>query len=92
MLAGGVRALYRGVDATTVRGVVLSVSQICSYDQIKQNLKRRGAMEEGLPLHFTASMVAGLVCSVTSNPVGASSASVPANTAVAQAHSCCRRR
>ncbi|KAI0060816.1 mitochondrial carrier [Artomyces pyxidatus] len=67
--AGGVRALYRGTDATTIRGVVLSVSQICSYDQIKQSLKQRGVMEEGLPLHFTASMFAGFICSVTSNPV-----------------------
>lgn len=65
-----VRTLYRGADATTVRGVVLSVSQICSYDQIKQTLKRRGVMKEGLPLHFTASMFAGFICSVTSNPVG----------------------
>lgn len=64
-----VRTLYRGADATTVRGVVLSVSQICSYDQIKQTLKRRGVMKEGLPLHFTASMFAGFICSVTSNPV-----------------------
>ncbi|KAI0930660.1 hypothetical protein AcV5_007318 [Taiwanofungus camphoratus] len=31
----GTQALYRGVDATTIRGVVLSVSQICLYDQVK---------------------------------------------------------
>ena len=56
---GGVRALYRGVYPTTVRGVVLSVSQICSYDQAKQVLKRRGLMREGVGLHFAASMFAG---------------------------------
>ncbi|KAI0050032.1 mitochondrial carrier [Auriscalpium vulgare] len=67
--SGGARALYRGVDATTARGVVLSVSQICAYDQFKQSVKRRGLMREGLALHFTASMVAGFICSVTSNPV-----------------------
>ncbi|KAI0318336.1 mitochondrial carrier, partial [Amylostereum chailletii] len=66
---GRLRALYRGVDATTIRGVVLTVSQICSYDQVKQTVKQRGLMEEGLPLHITASMIAGFVCSVTSNPV-----------------------
>jgi hypothetical protein len=69
---GGLRALYRGTDATTLRGVVLSVSQICAYDQLKQSLKRRGVMQEGLALHFTASMFAGFICSVTSNPVGLS--------------------
>lgn len=71
-ISGGLRSLYRGVDATTVRGVVLSVSQICSYDQIKQTLKKKGVMEEGFSLHFTASMFAGFICSVTSNPVGKS--------------------
>jgi len=68
-LAGGLRALYRGVDATTVRGIVLSVSQICSYDHVKHILKRKGIMEEGIALHLTASMFAGLFCSITSNPV-----------------------
>ncbi|KAI0035952.1 mitochondrial carrier [Vararia minispora EC-137] len=66
---GGFRALYRGTDATTARGVVLTVSQICSYDQTKQTFKRHGWMEEGLPLHATVSMIAGFVCSVASNPV-----------------------
>ncbi|PCH43523.1 mitochondrial carrier [Wolfiporia cocos MD-104 SS10] len=68
-MPGGLRALYRGVSPTTVRGVILSTSQICSYDQVKQVLKRRGVMEEGIPLHLTASMFAGLFCSITSNPV-----------------------
>lgn len=58
-IEGGIRAWWRGVDATTVRGIVLSVSQICSYDQIKQTLKAKGVMEEGLRLHFVASMFAG---------------------------------
>lgn len=58
-VAGGVRALYRGVSPTTVRGIVLSVSQICSYDQAKQVLKRRGLMQEGVGLHFATSMFAG---------------------------------
>lgn len=62
--------MYRGTDATTLRGVVLSVSQICAYDQLKQSLKQCGVMQESLALHFTASMFAGFICSVTSNPVG----------------------
>lgn len=58
-LLGGFRALYRGVEATTIRGIVLSTSQICSYDQIKQILKQKGIMQEGVGLHLTASMFAG---------------------------------
>ncbi|KAH9915696.1 mitochondrial carrier [Fomitopsis serialis] len=68
-VSDGLRALYRGSTPTTVRGIVLSVSQICSYDQAKQVLKRRELMQEGVGLHFVASMFAGLVCSITSNPV-----------------------
>ncbi|KAL6307870.1 mitochondrial carrier [Sparassis latifolia] len=68
-MSGGLRALYRGTEATTLRGVVLSATQICSYDQIKQVFKRQGIMEEGIGLHFTASMFAGLFCSITSNPI-----------------------
>lgn len=60
-ILGGFRALYRGVEATTVRGVVLSISQISSYDHIKQTLKHRGLMQEGLGLHLTASVLAGYV-------------------------------
>lgn len=56
---GGLRALWRGVEATTVRGIVLSTSQIGSYDQVKQMLKSKGIMEEGIGLHLTASLFAG---------------------------------
>ncbi len=56
---GGLRALYKGVIPTTVRGVVLSASQICSYDQVKQTLKKNGVFEEGIKLHVTASLFAG---------------------------------
>lgn len=58
-LLGGLRALWRGAEATTFRGVVLSISQIASYDQVKQTLKRRGIMKEGMGLHITASLFAG---------------------------------
>lgn len=60
-MLGGLRTLWRGVEATTVRGVILSASQICSYDQVKQVLKGNGVMQEGVSLHLVASMFAGYV-------------------------------
>ena len=60
-LLGGIRTLWRGAEATTFRGVVLSISQIASYDQVKQMLKQRGVMKEGIGLHITASLFAGCV-------------------------------
>ena len=65
---GGVRSLYRGVGPTIVRAAVLTSSQIASYDQVKFVLKSNQLMQEGFPLHLSASMVAGFVCSVTSAP------------------------
>lgn len=67
---GGIESLYRGIGATTIRGIILSTSQICAYDQVKQTLKRRGVFAEGIGLHLTSSLFAGLFCSITSNPVG----------------------
>lgn len=58
---GGLRALWRGAEATIARGVILSISQICSYDQVKQMLKSKGVMKEGMSLHLTASLFAGYV-------------------------------
>jgi hypothetical protein len=58
-LVGGLRTLWRGAEATTFRGVVLTISQIASYDHIKQVFKSRRWMDEGVPLHTTASFLAG---------------------------------
>lgn len=58
---GGLRTLYRGVEATTTRGVILTVSQVASYDHVKQTLKLKGIMKEGVALHFTSSLFAGCV-------------------------------
>lgn len=58
---GGLRTLYRGVEATTTRGVILTVSQVASYDHVKQTLKSRGIMKEGPGVHFVSSLFAGWV-------------------------------
>ncbi|QRV89570.1 mitochondrial carrier protein [Ceratobasidium sp. AG-Ba] len=68
-LAGGLRALWRGTTATVTRGAVITTAQIGSYDHFKQVVKSRGVMKEGVPLHLTSSLFAGLVCSIASNPV-----------------------
>ena len=47
----GVRSLWRGVSPTTIRGIILSTSQICSYDQIKQSVKLPPAGVDGEVRH-----------------------------------------
>ncbi|KAG8715331.1 hypothetical protein FRC11_004633 [Ceratobasidium sp. 423] len=68
-LSGGLRSLWRGTTATVTRGAVITVAQIGSYDHFKQVIKSRKLMDEGMPLHLTSSLFAGLVCSIASNPV-----------------------
>ncbi|CAE6514803.1 unnamed protein product [Rhizoctonia solani] len=68
-LFGGLRALWRGTSATVTRGAVITVAQIGSYDHSKQLIKSHRLMNEGIPLHLTSSLFAGLVCSIASNPV-----------------------
>lgn len=59
-VAGGIRSLYRGVTPTTLRGVLISTTQISTYDHTKQMLKRRRIFEEGFKLHIAASSLSGL--------------------------------
>ncbi|CCO36436.1 Mitochondrial substrate carrier family protein ucpB AltName: Full=Solute carrier family 25 member 30 homolog [Rhizoctonia solani AG-1 IB] len=68
-LSGGLRSLWRGTAATVTRGAIITVAQIGSYDHVKQVIKNHRLMNEGMPLHLTSSLFAGLVCSIASNPV-----------------------
>ena len=45
---------------TTQRACFLTGSQLPSYDHFKHLMLRHGWMEEGKPLHFLSSMVAGM--------------------------------
>lgn len=56
---GGWRALWRGVYPNTFRAAVLTSSQIATYDQVKGWFKANLGLQEGVRLHFAASMVAG---------------------------------
>lgn len=55
----GLAGLYRGVGPTTQRAMLLTATQLASYDHIKQAVTRSG-VEDGLPLHFAVSMIAGM--------------------------------
>lgn len=65
----GVASLWRGCTPTVARAMVLTASQMSSYDETKVIMIRYGFMEEGPRLHLLASVVAGLVTTTTVNPV-----------------------
>ncbi|PAA86916.1 hypothetical protein BOX15_Mlig010689g2, partial [Macrostomum lignano] len=66
---GGVPALYKGIGPTVARAAVVTATQVPSYDHFKHTMLSRGLLKEGLPLHFLASMFAGLMCAITTSPL-----------------------
>ncbi|PON38806.1 Mitochondrial brown fat uncoupling protein [Parasponia andersonii] len=65
----GIRSLWRGSSMTINRAMLVTASQLASYDQIKETILERGVMKDGLGTHITASFAAGFVAAVASNPV-----------------------
>ncbi|KAL7595392.1 mitochondrial uncoupling protein 5 [Lactuca sativa] len=65
----GVTSLWRGSSLTVNRAMIVTASQLASYDQIKETIIKQGVMADGLGTHVTASFAAGFVASVASNPV-----------------------
>ncbi|XP_077249878.1 mitochondrial uncoupling protein 5-like [Tasmannia lanceolata] len=65
----GVTSLWRGSSLTINRAMIVTASQLASYDQFKEMILEKGLMKDGLGTHVTASFAAGFVASVASNPV-----------------------
>ncbi|KAI3451211.1 hypothetical protein Pfo_007876 [Paulownia fortunei] len=65
----GIASLWRGSSLTVNRAMLVTASQLASYDQFKEMILERDLMKDGLGTHVTASFAAGFVASVASNPV-----------------------
>ncbi|XWS23969.1 hypothetical protein CRYUN_Cryun28dG0061200 [Craigia yunnanensis] len=65
----GVASLWRGSSLTVIRAMIVTASQLATYDQIKETILRKGVMEDGIGTHVTASFAAGVVAAIASNPV-----------------------
>ncbi|XP_042496680.1 mitochondrial uncoupling protein 5-like [Macadamia integrifolia] len=65
----GITSLWRGSSLTVNRAMIVTASQLATYDQVKEMILGNGIMKDGLGTHVTASFVAGFVASVASNPV-----------------------
>ncbi|XP_057759912.1 mitochondrial uncoupling protein 5 [Arachis stenosperma] len=65
----GVASLWRGSSLTVNRAMLVTASQLASYDQFKEAILEKGLMRDGLGTHVTASFAAGFVAAVASNPV-----------------------
>lgn len=65
----GVQSLFRGVWPNSMRAVLMTASQLASYDIFKNQLLQRTSMQDGLGMHFTASFMAGFVATTVCSPV-----------------------
>ena len=65
----GWRSLFRGVWPNSMRAVLMTASQLASYDGFKQLLITHTSLTDGLSTHFTASFMAGFVATTVCSPV-----------------------
>lgn len=65
----GVTSLWRGSSLTVNRAMLVTASQLASYDEFKEMILEKGLMKDGLGTHVTASFAAGFVAAVVTNPV-----------------------
>lgn len=65
----GLGSLWRGSALTVNRAMIVTASQLATYDQAKEAILARKVLPDGLPTHVAASFAAGLVAAVASNPV-----------------------
>lgn len=59
---------WRGSGPTVARAMVVSMTQLATYDQAKSTLLEKG-VRDGVPLHFASSLIAGFIYSMCSLPL-----------------------
>ncbi|KKK13253.1 hypothetical protein ARAM_004972 [Aspergillus rambellii] len=65
----GVASLFRGVWPNSTRAVLMTSSQLVSYDTFKRLCLENFGMSDNLLTHFTASLMAGFVATTVCSPV-----------------------
>lgn len=65
----GAASLWKGVWPNSLRAVLMTASQLASYDIFKRLLLENAGMKDNLNTHFTASFMAGFVATTICSPV-----------------------
>lgn len=65
----GLRVAFRGVLPNSLRAMLMTASQLASYDAIKHALLANTPMKDNLVTHFTASVAAGFIATTICSPV-----------------------
>ncbi|KAK7544242.1 mitochondrial carrier domain-containing protein [Phyllosticta citribraziliensis] len=65
----GAATLFRGVWPNSMRAVLMTASQLASYDGFKSVILEYTPLKDGLGTHFAASLAAGFVATTVCSPV-----------------------
>ncbi|KAL9004132.1 MAG: hypothetical protein Q9188_003030 [Gyalolechia gomerana] len=65
----GWRTLFRGVLPNSMRALLVTASQLASYDGLKRVILTHTPLEDNLPTHFSASFLAGFIATTICSPV-----------------------
>ncbi|KAA8644187.1 putative mitochondrial dicarboxylate carrier [Aspergillus tanneri] len=65
----GPASLFRGVWPNSTRAVLMTASQLASYDTFKRICIQKLGMSDNLGTHFSASLMAGFVATTVCSPV-----------------------
>lgn len=65
----GWRSLFRGWWPNSMRAVLMTASQLASYDGFKRVLLEKTSLKDNLTTHFTASFLAGFVATTICSPM-----------------------
>ncbi|BGP66437.1 hypothetical protein NBRC10512_002497 [Rhodotorula toruloides] len=64
----GASALFRGVGPNCARAILMSASQLATYDFYKDMIVSTGLIKDGLPLYFASSFLAGTTATTICAP------------------------
>lgn len=65
----GAAALFRGLSPNINRAILMTSSQCVSYDIFKGLILNQTSMKDGITVHLTSSVLAGLVATTVCSPV-----------------------
>ncbi|KAF2424417.1 mitochondrial carrier [Tothia fuscella] len=65
----GAKSLWKGVWPNSMRAVLMTASQLASYDGFKRIILAHTSLTDNLTTHFTASLAAGFVATTICSPV-----------------------
>jgi hypothetical protein len=64
----GIIGFWRGVGPTSTRATIVAASELGTYDHFKESLLHSGYFQDNMITHFIASISAGFISAVVSNP------------------------